>query len=327
MNTTPFSGYFADPFVISLADGTYVAFGGSGAPAVGERVFESLASDDLVSWRPHGPVLKRLAPSFGDEYWAPEVVEEGGRFWLFYSVGHGIVGHHLRVAMADSALGPFEDQDVNLTPRERFAIDPHPFLDVTGQWYLFFARDVLEDERPGTHLAVMPLENMTSASAGPFAVLTPNADWQIYERGRQMYGGVFDWYTLEGPSVVRRHGKYWLTFSGGAWTGPGYAVSWASADAPTGPWTHAPAGTPPLLFTSKSLIGPGHNSFVVSPSGDDIIVFHAWDEELTVRRMHLHPVAFQPDGPRVDGPTRGPSELIQNRFGNEMHNGYLPNDA
>jgi hypothetical protein len=29
-------------------------------------------------------------------------------------------------------------------------------------------------------------------------VLKPYADWQIYQRSREMYGAIYDWHTLEG---------------------------------------------------------------------------------------------------------------------------------
>ena len=135
-------------------------------------------------------------------------------------------------------------------------------------------------------------------------VLEPNADWQIYERGRTMYGRTVDWHTLEGPSVVHRQGRYWLTYSGGAWTGPSYAVSWAVADAPLGPWRDSGER---LLTSTADDVGPGHNSLVVTPSGDDAIVFHSWDAARTARRMHVRGISFEPEGPRVDGPIRGSS--------------------
>jgi GH43 family beta-xylosidase len=223
---------------------------------------------------------------------------------MYYSVGHDITGHHLRVAVADHPLGPFSDLGSNLTSDERFAIDPHPFQDADGRRYLFFARDVLDADRAGTHLAVAPLHDMTRL--GPAVeVLQPYADWQIYERGRAMHGAIYDWHTLEGPSVVRRRDRYWLTYSGGAWTGEGYAVSWAVADSVLGPWEPAPASAPPLLRTSHELLGPGHNSLTVDPNGDDVIVFHSWNPARTRREMHGRRIFFEDDGPRVDGPIGG----------------------
>lgn len=302
MLTPAFGGYFADPFVLRLDDGTYVAYGGSGAPAAGEYVFEILASADLREWQPLGAALNRLPHQLGDQYWAPEVAYSDGTYWMYFSVGHGITGHHLRVASSRSPYGPFVDTGVNLTPDETFAIDPHPFVDSDGRRYLFFARDVPRADRVGTHLAVVELSTPTSPSGPAGIVLEPNADWQIYERGRSMYGQTFDWHTLEGPSVVHRHGRYWLTYSGGAWTGPGYAVSWGVANHPRGPWQHAPEDGPPLLVTSDDLIGPGHNSLTRTSSGQDVIAFHAWNAARTARQLHLHHIEFDPTGPKVGGP-------------------------
>jgi GH43 family beta-xylosidase len=136
-------------------------------------------------------------------------------------------------------------------------------------------------------------------------VLKPYADWQIYQRNREMHGAIHDWHTLEGPSVVRRRGRYWMTFSGGAWTGEGYAVSWAVAESPLGPWLAAPASAPALLKTSGDLLGPGHNSLTVDPYGHDVIVFHSWDATRTRREMYARRIAFEEDGPRVCGPIGG----------------------
>ncbi|MGO4592321.1 glycoside hydrolase family 43 protein [Leifsonia sp. 2TAF2] len=278
-------GYFADPFVLRLSDGGYVAYG-THPGSEGDRVFEALVSPDLTEWTSAGPVLERVADTLGDDYWAPEVAEAAGAFWMYYSVGRGIEGHHLRVARSDSPTGPFRDLGVDLTPDELFAIDAHPFRDADGRWYLFFARDVLDHERPGTHLAVAPLDpGMASLAGPPVPVLAPNADWQLYERDRLIHGRRFDWHTLEGPAVVLRDGRYWLTYSGGAWTGPGYAVGVATAEHVLGPWSHLEQ--PALLRSGGDLRGPGHNSLTVAPDGTDIIAFHSWNADATARQLHL----------------------------------------
>ena len=299
-------GYFADPFVLRTG-GRYVAYG-TGAIVDG-RAFEVLVSSDLVSWRPAGGALELLPASAGTDYWAPEVAEHDGRWWMYYSIGVGDRGHHLRVAVADDPTGPFRDLGTDLTPDERFAIDPHPFRDEDGTWYLFHARDVIEGERVGTMLAVDVLEDMTRLRGEPRTVLTPTGDWQIFLRDREMYGAVRDWHTLEGPFVRRHAGRYWLFYSGGSWLEPTYAVGYAVADHPLGPWTE-PAGAVPLLRTVPGrVIGPGHNSLVAGPSGADVIVYHAWDPERTARRMCIDPVVWSPSGPRVLGPSWEPTVL------------------
>ncbi|HEY3544655.1 MAG TPA: glycoside hydrolase family 43 protein [Propionicimonas sp.] len=294
--TAGYDGYLADPFVLRLDGGSYLAVGTDPTATVGEAVFECLTSDDLVTWTSRGPLLERLPDAQLDAYWAPEIAAADGRWWMYYSVGHGIVGHHLRVAVADSPTGPYRDTGTNLTPTERFAIDPHPFTDDDGSRYLFFARDVLDGPRPGTHLAVAQLAGPTLLAGAAREVLAPNADWQVYERDRLMYGRRLDWHTLEGPAVLRRGGRYWLTYSGGAWTGSGYAVAWATAPHPMGPWEHCAGGTRLLSTEGVGLVGPGHSSFVVGPDGRDVIAFHAWDATRTRRQMHLRHVTFDADG-------------------------------
>ena len=297
-----YEGYFADPFVTGTDEG-YVAVGTHPSPpeTAGGMQFECLSSPDVRTWTYRGRALVALDPTLGDQYWAPEVIHADGQWWMYYSVGRGITGHHIRVARSQGPYGPYEDLGANLTPDDRFAIDAHPFLDHDGSMYLFFAHDVLDDERPGTHLAVAPLESMTELGATS-EVLRPYADWQIYERARPMYDGMYDWHTLEGPSVVRRLGRYWMTFSGGAWTSPGYTVSWAVADHPLGPWHPATAEAPRLLATTEELLGPGHNSLAVDPEGRDVIAFHAWDSTQSRRELHIHYIDFGPDGPVVGGP-------------------------
>jgi hypothetical protein len=98
------------------------------------------------------------------------------------------VGHALRVAIADRPEGPFELRPGVLTPDERFAIDAHPFRDDDGQWYLYYARDVLEGTHVGTSLAVDRLVDMTTLAGDPRTVLRASARWQLYQAQRAMYG-------------------------------------------------------------------------------------------------------------------------------------------
>ncbi len=298
-------GYMADPFVLRTGSG-YVAYGTfpPDAPdrADGDhREFRVMTSPDLVHWTHHGGALEPLPREAGTDYWAPEVAEVDGRFYLYYSVGHGFHDHHLRVAVADVATGPFVDAGVDLTPDERFAIDPHPYLDADGTWYLYYAHDVLEGDRVGTMLAVDRLVTMTQVAGEPTTILRPDADWQIYLRQREMYGEVWDWHTLEGPFVRRRGDRLYLFHSGGNWENETYGVAWAEADHPVGPWT--PSADPRrVLYTIEPwAIGPGHNSLTTTADGEDVIVYHAWDEARQRRRMYVAPLRWDDDGPHVPG--------------------------
>jgi GH43 family beta-xylosidase len=293
-----FDGYFADPFLLRTRDG-FVAYG-SPEPFGGDSAsFEALVSPDLRTWSSAGTVFTG-DPTLGTDCWAPEVVEADGAWWMYFSSGFGIDGHHLRVARADSPLGPFVDQGVDLTPDEAFAIDASPFLDVDGTRYLYFAHDVLEAERPGTHLAVRRMESMTRLAPETVPVLAPNALWQRYQADREMYGRQLDWYTLEGPTVVRREDGYVLFYSGGSWEGPDYGVSYAVAESPLGPWEHASPDTP--LVLSRALTGqrgPGHNSVLALDEDREVIAYHAWNEQGTKRRLHIARLRWRGAAPSV----------------------------
>ena len=290
-------GYLADPFLFA-ADGRFFLYG-TADPTRPAGTAIALVSDDLEHWTELGPVLHGVPEELGRDVWAPEVAAADGAYWMYFSVGRDIVGHHLRVARAERPEGPFHDLGLDLTPGESFAIDASPFRDDDGAWWLFFARDVPDAERRGTHLAVSPLEGMTRLGATS-AVLAPDSPWQVFERDREMYGRRADWWTLEGPAAVRRGDDLVLLFSGGSWEGAGYGVSSAVAGAPRGPWRHEPADRADVLSTAiAGLPGPGHCSVLTRDDGSSLIAFHAWNPERTVRRPYLADLAWDGAVPRV----------------------------
>jgi len=317
-----YKGYFADPFVWEY-QGVYYAIGTGAAEAEGQvdeigerRVFPLLRSDDFLNWNFVGNALLRPDPALGDNFWAPEVAYWEGKFYLYYSVGHEDKNHQLRVATSDSPLGPYQDIGVLLDPQScPFAIDPHPFCDDDGQWYLFYARDFLDTEggvRAGTALMVDRLQGMTKLAGGGKVVLRARCDWQRFLANRPMYGGIYDWHTLEGPCVRKYAGRYYCLYSGGRWETENYGVDYGVADSVMGPYsdTGNEAGPRVLRSIPDRVLGPGHNSIVLGPDGrTEYIVYHAWDTSRSARRMCLDKLIWTPGGPRCDGPSWMPQTL------------------
>ncbi len=298
-----YDGYFADPFVMEI-EGVFWAYGTG--RHTGDKVFEVLYSEDLVSWKSIGGALIPLENDAGFEYWAPEVAEHQGTYYMYYSGGRD-EQHRLRVATAERPEGPFRDTGIALTGDDPFTIDAHPFRDDDGSWYLYYARDFLEGERVGTALVVDRLVTMMQLAREPSTVLRASAEWQLYRRRRQMYGGTYDWYTVEGPFLRKHDGRYYCFYSGGAWEEANYGVSYAVADAPSGPFVDASEGGPTILRSVPGqIIGPGHNSIVRGPDGNDYIVFHAWDAQRSARRMFVERLDWTADGPVCGGPTLAP---------------------
>lgn len=102
--------------------------------------------------------------------------------------------------------GPFRDQGLVLSPRERSAIGSSPCRLPDGRWWRWFARDVLDvldDERAVTHLAGEGL--LTPTTLGPVhEVLAPYPDRQVLAHDRGMRGLVRDGHALQGSRAAPR---------------------------------------------------------------------------------------------------------------------------
>jgi len=316
MYTNPvYPDYFADPFVWQH-QGIYYAIGTGPAEAAGQvdekprRVFPLLQSGDLVNWQFAGNALLRPDPALGNNFWAPEVAYHEGTFYLYYSVGHEDKNHQLRVASSPEPLGPYQDVSEPLVNPDicPFAIDPSPFRDDDGQWYLFYAQDFLDTEdgvRAGTALVVDRLLTMTKLAGETRVVLRAHHDWQRFLAARPMYGGIYDWHTLEGPCVRKHENRYYCFYSGGRWETESYGVDYGVADRVMGPYSDDGNESGPRVLRSKLgyVLGPGHNSMAVSPSGEDYLVYHAWDKGMKARRMCIDRLIWTTEGPCCLGPT------------------------
>src|SRR2546430_4371906 len=241
-----YGSYFADPFVWKFDD-VYYAIGTGELEARGNaigKVFPLLQSTDFYQWTFASSALTKPDPSLGNTFWAPAVAHADDTFYLYYSVGQGDKNHQLRVATSRSPQGPYRDSGKTLLdPAEcSFAIDPHPFQDDDGRWYLFYARDFLDCSpvaRAGTALMVAPMKSMTELNGEGTVVLRARSDWQRFESERSMYGRVWDWHTLEGPAVCKHDGNYYCFYSGGRWENDTYGVDYGVADKIIGPYSDA----------------------------------------------------------------------------------------
>jgi beta-xylosidase len=304
-----YDGYFADPFVWRH-QGIYYAIGTGAREACGhtaEKIFPLLRSDNFVDWHLVGDALIAPDPALGDTFWAPSVAFAGGIFYLYYSVGQGDKGHQLRVAQSTNPEGPYKDLGRTLLNPSTmpFAIDPHPFEDLDGQWYLFYACDFLdsnENVRAGTALMANRMKSMTELDHSSHVILRARSDWQRFQASRTMYDRVWDWHTLEGPCVVRHQDRYYCFYSGGRWENDTYGVDYGISDSVLGRYSdEGNEGGPRILRTiTGRLIGPGHNSWITGPDDQEYLVFHAWDEQMVARRMFLRKLVWTPDGPRCE---------------------------
>jgi GH43 family beta-xylosidase len=320
-----YSNYFADPFAWKF-NGQYYAVGTgpvipsdhasaedmTSAKINGQELaFPLLHSKNFRDWKSIGGALRVPAELRGGEFWAPETAYDGEFFYLYYSVNtHGAeLKHRLRVARSKNPGGPFDDVGYLMERPEdcSFAIDAHAFRDDDGQWYLFYARDFLDTDngyRAGTGLVMDRLINMTKLAGEERVVMRSRCDWQLFKGNRYMpmYGGTYDWHTLEGPCVRKHNGRYFCFYSGGCYENDTYGVDYCIADNVFGPYDGSGSDNGPrVMKSSPELIGPGHVSIVVGPDDTtDYIAFHAWDAEMKARQFHLGKLDWTAAGPRLD---------------------------
>jgi GH43 family beta-xylosidase len=303
-----YTGYLADPFCW-YHDGLYYAVGTRGpGTADPSRDVPMIKSKDLQHWEYVGHVLELPPEERGGAVWAPETAYHEGTFYLYYHAdGYG-KGFRVRVATSKNPEGPYRDTGVPVTDvaKNDFAIDSHAFRDDDGQWYLFYATDFTNHDATtfrGTALVVDRLIDMTRLEGKPVPVMRAHWSWQIYERNRNLRGEVADWYTLEGPGVIKRGGKYYCFYSGGNYQNDSYGVDYLVADNIRGPWTEVGRERGPQILRSVpgKIFGPGHHSIVSSPDGkSDYLVYHAWNAERTARQVWVDPLVWSANGPQVE---------------------------
>jgi len=314
-----YAGSMPDPFVFRHR-GVYYAFGTTGGERKDDgRIFTLLRSRDLVDWQELGGALTPPSADAAYQYWAPEVAEHDGTFYLYYSMGgKEEEKFEIRVATSDKPQGPYADAGVKLLDCEnnRFTIDAHPFKDVDGQWYMFYARNYPEANDgayPGTALAVARLVGMTKLEGECRTVVRARHPWTLYEANRRMdvYGKTFDqWHTIEGAFVRRHRGRYYCFYSGSNYQTADYGVDYVVANNVLGPYTGQGTEARVLKGIPGRVRGPGHHSIVVGPDGKtEYLVYHAWDPAMKVRQLCIDKLRWTPAGPRAAGPTFTPQSV------------------
>lgn len=92
------------------------------------------STEDMVTWRDHGPVLRPEDFSWTSrDAWASEVIEKDERFWFYTTVEHDETDHEKANggAGADSPDDPFQDARGSALVRTRGTpVGPHWWDDI-----------------------------------------------------------------------------------------------------------------------------------------------------------------------------------------------------
>jgi beta-xylosidase len=297
-----------DPFVVRYGKTYYL----TGTTDAGKG-FRLWSSSNLVDWKPRGFAYTRGKGSWGERsFWAPELFRHRNRYYLVYSanrkdVNDGKGGFRICLAVADRPAGPYRDLYAPWCDPGYSCIDGHVFIDSDGTAYLYLAKvGVIRKPKFKLYGAIhaVRLKGDLSGPAGE-PVLCTKADqpWETPAKGRSLCN--------EGAFVLRRDGRYYMTYSANHYAEPFYGIGYATAASPLGPWRKAPDN--PLLRRDKDagVSGPGHCSITTSPDGrETFIVYHAHadpDRPSGRRTVNIDRLILRKDGGlKVIGPTRSP---------------------
>ena len=251
------SGWYADPEAHLFA-GQYWIHPTTYAHYDDQTFMDAFSSPDLVTWTKHPRILELANVTWGQRaLWAPSIVEKDGWYYLFFSANDiqsddevGGIG----VARSRSPAGPFEDY-LGKPLIDRFhngaqPIDPFVFRDTDGSWYITYGG--------WRHCNIAKLND-------DFTGFVPFADGTTF---REITPEGY----VEGSFMLLKDGRYYFMWSEGGWTGPDYAVAYAVADSPTGPFERVGK----ILQQDPAVAtGAGHHSVLHAPGSDEwYIVYH-----------------------------------------------------
>jgi len=251
-------GWYADPEA-AVFGSTYWIYPTRSLPYAQQVGFDAFSSPDLVHWTKHPDVLSIKAIAWAKQaLWAPSVVENGGRYYLFFSANDikndnevGGIG----VAVADRPEGPYRDllgkPLIGGFHHGAQPIDQFVFQDDDGAWYMIYGG--------WKHANIVRLRD-------DFSGVLPMADGTVYQEITPAPEYV------EGSLMFKRGGRYYYMWSEGGWGEPDYSVAYAIADQPTGPFKRIGKILQQDLGIATSA---GHHSLIHAPGSDAwYIVYH-----------------------------------------------------
>lgn len=246
-------------------------------------------SADLKNWS--GPVGKRDGHALlkGDSYgskgfWAPQIFKQNGKYYMAYTADE-----HIAIAESDSPLGPFIQKVIKPISGPGKQIDPYIFKDTDGSLYLYHVRLQNGNRIFVAHLK-SDLSDIDENSAKE--CISAEVPWENTQKVK--------WPVAEGPTVMKHNDRYYLFYSANDFRNIDYAVGYATAKSPMGPWQKYEKN--PVL--NRALIGQngtGHGDFFTGNSGQLYYVFHTHHTNNNVgsRKTAIIKAAFTKGSPAV----------------------------
>jgi xylan 1,4-beta-xylosidase len=276
-------GDYPDPSVIRVGRDYYAtATTSEWAP-----LFPILHSRDLVNWKMEGAVFHQRPDWAVGNFWAPEISHFGKTYYVYYVARKRGGPLSIAVATASKPEGPYTDHGPMIGQADG-SIDPVPVEDENGKRYLIWKEDGNSRNQP-TPLWIQELSADGTKLMGEMRELLRNdSPWE----GR----------VVEGPSVIRHNGYYYLFYAGNACCGRNchYGVGVARAKHLLGPWEKNPQN--PLVIDNEIWKCPGHGTVVEDRKGAFYLMYHAYHVDSFVyvgRQAVLDKIDFEMKDPNA----------------------------
>lgn len=259
---------FADP-TIFVENGKYYLTGTCGANTIG---FKLLESTDLANWTACNAdsthfILKKGDNSFGEwGFWAPQIYRHGDKYLLFYTANEQVA-----VAKSDSITGHYTQSTIRPIDGSEKNIDPFLFKDDDGSYYLYHVRF---DNGNYLWSARYDIETDSIDHSSLVRCFGLTDAWEKTDDGRWSP-------VMEGPTVMKLDGTYYLFYSANHFLNQDYAVGYATAPSPQGPWTKY-AGNPIIHKSRVGEPGSGHGDIFKGLDGKPYYVYHVHNNDSTV---------------------------------------------
>jgi GH43 family beta-xylosidase len=267
--TNPIADQRADTHIVKHTDGYYYMT--ATVPEYDRIVLrrsttvQGLSSAaETVIWRRH------TSGEMSANIWAPEIHFIDGRWYVYFTAGRADDRFRIRMYVLESTAanpltGTWTEKGRIVTQWDTFSLDETTFVH-NGVRYLAWAQ-----QEPGistnSNLYLARLANPWTITGTPVRLAVPTLSWET--RGHAVN---------EGPAVIQRNGKVFLTYSASA-TDANYCLGMLTAPATAdllaaSSWTKNPN---PVFVSNANTgqYGPGHNSFTVAEDGQsDLLVYH-----------------------------------------------------
>jgi xylan 1,4-beta-xylosidase len=286
------AGDYPDPSVIRIGRDYYAtATSSEWAPE-----FPILHSRDLVNWTVVGTVFPTRPEWSAGNYWAPEIWQENGKIYIFYTARRKNGPLCIAAATADKPTGPYTDHGA-LECQEVGSIDAFPIRDENGKLFLVWKEDGNSVNKP-TPLWAQELDTRNWKLVGKRT--------EIMRNDPNTWEGTL----IEGPAIMRRGGWFYMFYSGNFCCGRGcnYAMGVARSRTLLGNWEKYDKN--PILKGNENWNCPGHGTAVTDERGRTWMLYHAYhpdDTNYVGRQALLDEVNWTADGWATINNGQGPS--------------------